>query len=130
MKQRTLRWEIPESARHLIRRVLTVGHGGVEHRSKRNTIAYIRDRFVWKGMCKDVEDFVQDCILCAKTTFGERIPRKMASILHAEHCNELVHFDFLYMHHGVAPYLLLVKDDFSGFALLFKCGSTDVESVV
>ncbi len=129
-KERGLRWVVPESARALVYRILAVAHGAAEHRSKKNTSSFIKDLFVWKGMDDDIAAFVEQCILCCKTRSGERNPRKIASLLHAEHCNELLHFDFLYMHEGHSPYLLLLKDDFSGFCLLYRCGSSDSESVV
>ena len=130
VKARTLKCVIPKEARSLINRVLTVAHGAVEHRSKKNTRTFITDKFVWKGMNDDIDAFVSDCLLCAKSRTGERIPRKLGNLLHGERPNELIHFDFLYIHPGVSPYLLLIKDDFSGFCLLYRCGSTDAESVV
>jgi hypothetical protein len=66
------------------------------------------------------------------TSGGIRTPRPLGESIHAERPNQVLHFDFLYM--GVsnmgAKYVLILKDDFSGFCMLHVCKDADSETTV
>ena len=128
VRQRTLKYRVPDDAEHLKRRILVVAHGVYEHRSQAETLRYIRAKFAWKNLDEEVREFVERCILCACTRTGERIPRRLGNLLHGEVPNELVHFDFLFMNEGDQPYVLVMKDDLSGFCILFRCRTTSAET--
>lgn len=51
---------------------------------------------------------------------GEKVPRPLANTLYASQPNEVLHFDYLYLRDGQneTSYVLVVKDDFSGYIWL------------
>jgi hypothetical protein len=66
------------------------------------------------------------------TTGGLRTPRPLGEAIHAERPNQVLHFDFLFM--GLATteqkYILILKDDFSGFIMLHACHDADSETTI
>ena len=90
--------------------------------------SYLTNTFTWKDMDADIQKFVSSCIWCAKTKRGERVPRTMGNLLHGEAPNELIHFDFLFIHEGSSPYVLVVRDDFTGFTILYRCETTSADT--
>lgn len=128
---KTMTYAVPPEAKELITRIMTMAHGAAEHRNLKNTLSSVRDLFTWPKLEEDVKTFVDGCILCQKTRRGERVPRPLGNLLHAEKPNELLHFDFLYLsEEGRFSYLLVLKDDFSGLCLLHPSRSADTEAVV
>lgn len=61
----------------------------------------------------DIKIFFPSCLQCQSTIGGERVPRPMGHVIHADKLNELIHFDFLYMGESEADlkYMLTLKDD-------------------
>jgi hypothetical protein len=56
------------------------------------------------------------------------VPRPLDTQLHAAKPNEILHFDFLYIglsKDGKYKYLLLLKDDLSGYLWLVPCRTAD-----
>jgi hypothetical protein len=83
-------------------------------------------------MIKDVKVFVQNCLHCVATISGDKVPRPLGTKLHATKLNEILHFDFLYI--GLSrdrkyQYLLLPKDDLSGYLWLVPCRTADAATV-
>lgn len=95
-----------------------MGHGG--HRSWRATDATIRSHFRWNSLGKDVESFVKSCLHCVASASGAVVPRPLGHALHATKPNTLLHFDFCYMSTADKEhtYVLILKDDFSGYVWL------------
>jgi hypothetical protein len=56
-----------------------------------------------------------------------RMPRKLASTLHASKPNELLLFDFLYIGPGEGGmlYILILKSDMSNYLRLVPCTAAD-----
>lgn len=82
-------------------------------------------------LTKEVKEFTQGCINCIIYRAGERIPRPLATSLHGQKPNEVVHMDFLYM--GIAEkrdvrYVLVLNDDVSSYTWLFASSSPDAET--
>lgn len=70
----------------------------------------------------------QSCLHCKISRTRETIPRPLVIALHGFRPNKVVHISFLYMgesEHRDAKYLLLVKDDMSGYSWLKFCASAD-----
>eukprot|EP00171_Calliarthron_tuberculosum_P021396 IDg21396t1 len=110
---------------------MIAGHAGMAgHRGWRTTKASIASRFYWDQMGKDIEAFVKSCIHCLSTQPGKTIPRPLGHALHCEKPNEVLHFDFCYMMPGVKDmrYVLILKDDFSGYVWLLPTMDTDAET--
>jgi hypothetical protein len=84
-------------------------------------------------MAKYVKVFVPNCLHCVATIPGDQVPRPLGTQLHAIKPNEILHFDFLYI--GLSrddkyQYLLLLKDDLSGYLWLVPCCTADVAAMV
>ena len=81
-------------------------------------------------MKNDVKNFVQTCLHCLRTDSGEVIPRPLGHALHASSPNELIHFDFCYMRHSETKhvYVLIIKDDLSGYIWLRPCAEANAET--
>jgi hypothetical protein len=84
-------------------------------------------------MAKDVKVFVHNCLHCVATIPGDKVPRPLGAQLHATKPNEILHFDFLYIElsrDGKYQYLLLLKDDLSGYLWLVPCRKVDAAATV
>jgi hypothetical protein len=106
----------------------SAGHGAYEA-----TLGTIKEYVAWKTMAKDVKVFVQNCSHCVATIPGDKVPRSLGAQLHAIKPNEIMHFDFLYIglsRDGKYQYLLLLKDDLSGYLWLVPCRTADTAATV
>jgi Integrase core domain len=84
-------------------------------------------------MAKDVKVFVQNCLHFVATVPGDKVPRPLGTQLHATKLNEILHFDLLYIRlsrDGKYQYLLLLKDDLSGYLWLVPCRTADAAATV
>ena len=112
---------VPDLATALQLRLLIDAHcGPAGHRSFSVTLSSLSLHFSWTTIEDDTSTFFNTCIHCLCTTGGRRIPRPFGEAVHASKPNEVIHFDSLYI--GPASqdvtYLLLLKDDASGFVWL------------
>jgi Integrase zinc binding domain len=92
------------------------------------TLGAIKEYVAWTTMAKDVKIFVQNCLHCVATIPGDRLLRPLGTQLHATKPNEILHFDFLYIGlsgDGKDQYLLLLKDDLSGYLWHVPCRTAD-----
>ena len=102
-------------------KVIVISHCGIGgHRGKAATEIIVRENFYSGSVQEDVSEFVRSCIHCIITRAVEVVPRPLGSALHGKPPNEVVHIDFLYMGPGIGDlkYILVVKDDLSGFVWL------------
>jgi RNase H-like domain found in reverse transcriptase/Reverse transcriptase (RNA-dependent DNA polymerase)/Integrase zinc binding domain/Integrase core domain len=125
-------WIPPESIELQLRICIVAhsGHGG--HRGRLPTTNSITALFYWKTLIEDVRTFCKTCLHCCSTIGGDRTPRPYGQALHATTPNEVLHFDFLYMgpsQSGV-KYLLLIKDDLSGYLWLVPSAAADAAATV
>jgi Integrase zinc binding domain len=113
---------IPERAVELQLRLCVEAHClSAGHRAYESTLGAIKEYVAWTTMAKDVKVFVQNCLHCVATIPGDKVPRPLGTQLHATKPNEILHFDFLYImlsRDGKYQYLLLLKDDLSGYLWL------------
>lgn len=112
---------VPDEADHLKLKLLTVAHAGqAGHRGVDATAASLREEFTWRKIQIDAKDFVSNCLLCILSRTGSKIPRPLSITLHGSRPNEVLHFDYLFLGEGETDkkYVLVVKDDFSGYAWL------------
>ena len=111
--------------------IMIAAHCGIRgHRGYRATEATIRAHFWWNTLAKDVESFVRSCLHCLATETGETVPRLLGHALHADRPNKMTHFDFCYISLGEAEkcYVLIIKDDFSGYVWLTPTSEADAEN--
>jgi Integrase zinc binding domain len=103
------------------------------HRAYEATLGAIKEYMAWTTMAKDVKVFVQNCLRCVATIPGDKVPRPLGTQLHATKPSEILHFDFLYTglsRDGKYQYLLLLKDDLSGYLWLVPYRTADAAATV
>ncbi len=128
--------------KNLRQRLMVVAHqGAVGHRGFNVTLKTLLKTVVWHGIKQDLKQFLSHCLHCLVTRPGERIPRPFAETTHATKTNQVIHFDYLFMEQekgnrlsgagsGPYKYVLVVKDDYSGFVRLYKSKTADAKHVV
>ena len=124
---------IPKEADHLKLNLLVLAHCGEGgHRSQQVTLSKLKNKFTWKGIADDVRTFCKMCLHCAATKGSIRISRELAHAMHADHPNEIIHFDYLYLGKGKNgySYVLIIKDDFSNYVWLIPADKFDARNVV
>jgi Integrase core domain len=103
------------------------------YRAYEATLGAIKEYVVQTTTAKDVKVFVQNCSHCVDFIPGDKVPRPLGTQLHATKPNEIMHFDFLYIElstDGKYQYLLLLKDDLSGYLWLLPCRTADAATTV
>jgi Integrase zinc binding domain len=123
----------PESDISLQLRILVVAHCGASgHRSQAAMLSAIQKHFSWNGLKSDVQAFYSTCLNCVSTTGGSRIPRPFGEALHASKPNMVLHFDYMFVGPGDNgnKYILLLKDDASGYVWLCPHVMADASSTV
>lgn len=98
------------------------GHSGIERTYQR-----LRELFTWPRMREDIDAFVKRCLHCLACKDAQ-VKSLLASQLHAQERNRILHYDFLYIKEK--EYLLVIKDDFSHFVELVICESASHYEVV
>jgi Integrase zinc binding domain len=90
----------------------------------------ISSLFYWSSIADDIKTFCNTCLHCVSTIGGERMPRPLGEAIHADKPNEVLHFDYLYMgpSNKEDQYLLILKDDLSGYVWLTASPSADSET--
>lgn len=121
---------IPEQADDLQLRLCVIAHtsaGG--HRGKLATKTAISEKFSWSTLSEDVDLFVASCIHCLSTTGGEKIPRPFGPAVFGTSPNELLQFDFLELGKSTTgdKYVLMLRDDHSGYTWIYPSITTDAE---
>ena len=120
-----------ESKRLKLRIIIAAhtGHGG--HRSTNVTMATVRAHFSWKKLENDIKSFVNTCLHCLCTQPATTVTRPLGHALHADHPNELLHFDFCHMSPAEDDllYVLILKDDHSGYVWLVPTTKTTAETI-
>jgi hypothetical protein len=125
---------IPERAVELQLRLCAEAQSrSAGHRAYEVTLGAIKEYVAWTTMAKDFKVFVKNCLHCVATIPGDRVPLLLSLQLHATKSNEILHFDFLYIglsRDGKYQYLLLLKDDLSGYLWLEPCRTADAAATV
>ncbi len=95
------------------------------HRGSDSTLANLAEDFIRDVIRQDTRAFVTSCLLCIMTKSGSTIPRPISTTLHGSKPNEVLHFDYLFL--GTSSqdemYVLVLKDDFSGYCWLSATNS-------
>ena len=121
---------IPDDCVDLKLRLLTVAHAGTAgHRGSDPTWHALRERFTWTDLREDVRTFVSSCLLCVLAKGGNKIPRPLSTTVHATKPNEVIHFDYLFLGESENDhkYVLVVKDDLTGYCWLEPTTTADAE---
>jgi len=122
---------IPDESPELQLRLLVTAHcGHAGHRGAESTESILREKYYWSSMKEDVNEFTRACLHCIVGKTGHKIPRPISLTLHASKPNEVIHFDFLYMGHGIDEfkYILVIKDDLSSYMWLTSAKAADGET--
>jgi hypothetical protein len=84
-------------------------------------------------MAKDVKVFVQNFLHYVATIPGDKVPRPLGTQLYVTKPNEILDLDILYIglsKDGKYQYLLLLKDDLSGYLWHVPCRTADAAATV
>lgn len=122
---------IPPEDTEMQLRICVAAHCGLGgHRGKTATKSIAKEKVVWPTLDADLDSFCQSCLVCLISATGEKVPRPFGQQEHAERVGELLHFDFLYIGESAAgpEYILILKDDFSGYVFLRPCEKADARS--
>jgi hypothetical protein len=113
-------------SQNIAERILVIAHNGSSgHRGFDSTKEIIKVRFWWKDMNLDIKFFVSKCLHCLRTYSGT-IPRPFGEQLHGTYPNEVLHYDFCLI---LGIYILILRDDISGFTRLRYCEHANAEEV-
>jgi Integrase core domain/Integrase zinc binding domain len=125
---------IPERAVELQLRLCVEAHcRSAGYRAYEATLGAIKEYVAWTTMAKDVKVFVQNWLHCVATIPGDKVPRPLGTQLRETKPNEILHFDFLYIGFsrcGKYQYLLLLKDDLSGYLWIVPSRTADPAATV
>jgi hypothetical protein len=121
---------IPTEARMSM---LTIAHYGLAgHKSVKDTFRTLQEKVFWPNLKEEVDLFVLDCILCrcAKMVYPTRVHLGIQQ--RPTKPNKVIHFDYFYVTESTraAPYLLVIRDGFSRFVMIFPCEKADSERAV
>ncbi|ETV90961.1 hypothetical protein H310_14305 [Aphanomyces invadans] len=122
-------WD-PDKAVDLQQKICIIAHqGAAGYRGVDVTQKGVLDRFDWATAKEDIKAFVGGCLHCLCVD-GVVVPRPWGAALHAERHNELIYFDWLQLPPASNgwKYVLVVKDDMSGFCRLFPSATADAEN--
>ncbi|KAH9108632.1 hypothetical protein AeMF1_016210 [Aphanomyces euteiches] len=120
---------MPDDALDLQVRICVIAHAGIAgHRRIEATTASVEEVFQWSTMKADVKSFVTACLHCMVID-GESVHRPWGEALLATLPNELIHFDCLSLPEAADgyKYVLVIKDDLSGFVRLHASASALME---
>ena len=122
---------VPPDDEELHLRICVAAHCGLGgHRGYTTTCTIIKDEIYSLTIDADVKAFVQSYLVCLLSASGDKVPRPLGHQLHAERVSELLHFDFLYIGESSTQdeYILILKDDFSGYVYLRPCKHANAET--
>lgn len=122
---------IPKEDEEIQLRIIVAAHCGFGgHRGYTSTVKLMKEKVFWKTLDSDVKFFVQGCFICLLSDSGQKVPRPLGHQLHADKVGELLHFDYLYIGESknAKEYILILKDDFSGYVFLRACKHADAET--
>jgi hypothetical protein len=114
-------------------RLCVIAHTGLAgHRRIKTTYESLKKKFYWPKMMKDVQEFCKLCLHCSVADSQEIIPRPLGEQIHATERNQILHYDFI--HIGASEegfmYLLVIKDDYSGYVDLIPCETPNSDTVI
>ncbi len=103
------------------------GHFGFE-----NTVSTIQQQgYTWITIKQDVKTWCSRCCHCIAAKSERIIKRPWGSTLRGNSPNSVVTMDYLYLgikeESGLAPYVLVIKDDFSMYTRIHPCESINAE---
>ena len=119
---------IPEDCVDLKLQLLTIAHAGnAGHRGSDATWKALREAFTWTNLRDDTRSFISSCTLCVLSKSGNKVPRPLSTTLHASKPDEVIYFDYLFLGDSDEDrkYVLVVKDDLSGYCWLESTQSAD-----
>ncbi|MBW0493829.1 hypothetical protein O181_033544 [Austropuccinia psidii MF-1] len=88
-------------------------HGDMGHREENETYRRIKARFWWEVMKKSVKKWVQSCLACQKRS--QNLQREQGKSTETSTIFEGVSMDAVHIKSGKLKYMVVARDDFSGW---------------
>jgi hypothetical protein len=95
-------------------KVMKALHEELGHRGMAETYRRIKIRFWWEGMKKTVRKWVQSCEACQKRS--KNLPKEVGQATSTSTLFERVSMDAVHVKAGRWKYIIVARDDFSGWA--------------
>ena len=129
---------IPSADKSLRIRLVVIAHGAPSggHYGITLTISTLSRPFFWLELAEDVGKLVANCLHCLPTQGGQRIPRPLGTQIHGQKPNQVLHFDYVYIHpvkNGAShshQWIFVVRDDFTGMVMLEPCATPNTSVTV
>ena len=120
---------VPDSNCLRLRLCVVAHQGPGGHRGTDTTLTWIKDRFTWPNMDRDVAMFCRSCLHCVRVRGGKVVPRPWLDTPRATERNQILHFDYMEVRKPEAltadklKYVLVLMDGFSRFVELVPTAS-------
>ena len=122
---------IPSKDKQLQVSLCVIAHCSLSgHRGFDTTKANLEDYF-WTTMNEDLKTFTSKCLQCEQVKGKRTVPRPYGNVVKGTKRNECITFDYLYVEKPAdsSPhrhkYILVIKDTYSHFTLLYPCEAAD-----
>ena len=120
------------SGENLRVRLCVIAHAGLSGHRGIDATYLVLKKFFWPKMYSDVKRFCRLCLHCSVADPRKVVPRPLGEQMHASKRNQILQYEFMLV--GISDsgstYLLVIKDDYSGFVDLVPCVSPTGDVVV
>ena len=104
--------------------IFIAGHyGAAGHRGKDTMKTILSEIFDWSDIKEKMNELYDECIYCIQIKTAPILPTQYQDGIYAKERNEILHMDYIYIGESEnnISYLLMLKDNYSKFIMLFKC---------
>jgi hypothetical protein len=125
---------IPQEDEDMKIRLYVIAHAGAAgHFRQYATVKQLKENFIWDKMEENVKSLIEQCLHCVAVPGGLKEPRPWGDTLRAREPYEVLIMDFFFVEavktgcpHNF-KYILVLKDEFSGFLRFYPCSEQAVE---
>ena len=114
-------------------RLLLIAHYGISgHSSIADTTRKLREHCDWQDLDQDVRDLIQDCIICRCAKQSSPAQHHRGERSRPTKPNQALHFDYYFVgeSNDGSTYVLMLRDGFSRFTMLFDHDTPSSENAV
>ena len=122
---------VPSKDKQLQVSLCVIAHCSLSgHRGLETTTKNLEDYF-WTTMKEDLKMFTSKCLQCEQVKGKRTVPRPYGNVVKGTKRNECITFDYLHVEKPAESsphqhkYILVIKDTYSHFTLLYPCEAAD-----